>query len=162
MGQKKSRRVQGRDRDMFKLVWTGFLDKAVPQVKGCSLGVILGVSCLPGMDGHFKWQVSDVLHNDWFSCLFWAQHIFKTQSGGCQRQIQRLRAPGSERLHQGVLCCSTQRPSYIRYLFQSFLWAPWNISKLSIFKHYLSAVEKIDPLRGPGVSEKGFKNSSGR
>lgn len=108
------------------------------------------------MDGHFKWQVSDVLHNDWFSCLFWAQHTSRHKATLVSDGSSGCAALGSERLRHTVLCCSTQRPSYICYLFRSlfffffFLRAPRNIFKLSIFKHYLLAVKKIDPLRARG------------
>lgn len=120
-GRKKNRRVQGRDRDMFKLVWTGFLDKAVPKSRAVLWELFWGLL--------FAWEWMATLNGRslMFSTmtgfLAFSGHkthsrhkavVVRDRSSGCA-------APGSERLLQAVLCCSTQRLSYIRYLFQSFL-----------------------------------------
>lgn len=63
--------------------------------------------------------------------------------------------------HLAFLLCSRQRLSYIPSISVIFMSAMEYFQALS-FKHYLLAVKKIEPLQSTGVSEKGFKNSSGR
>lgn len=110
-GRKKNRRVQGRGRGMFKLVWTGFLDKAVPKSRAVLWELFWGPPVCLGWTASLNGRA--LMFSTMTGFLAFSGHsthprhkavVVRDRSSGCA-------APGPERLHQATLCCSAQRPS---------------------------------------------------
>lgn len=67
---------------------------------------------------------------------------------------------GSERFHLAFLHCSKQRPSYAPSISVIFMSAVEYFQAI-LFKHYLLAVKKIDPLQALGFLKRGLKIAQG-